>query len=210
MANKRTLTQRVFNDENLFFRIMGVAGDLIVLNIYTLLTSIPLVTMGASLAALGSVLMKMLKGEPYQLTHTYFAEWKRNAWRATGIWLIALVVAAIAATDVWALSSGLLSDPLVRIPSLAGLFAIVILSAMVIFYALLLLPRSSQALSNLLISAATLGLAHLPRTVLILVILGVFAVVEAWFFLPILPLILLLGIAVPVGLAVWIAHSVVA
>lgn len=210
MANKRTLTQRVFNDENLFFRIMSVAGDLIVLNIYTLLTSIPLVTMGASLAALGSVLMKMLKGEPYQLTRTYFAEWKRNAWRATGIWLIALVVAAIAATDVWALSSGLLSDPLVRIPSLVGLFAIVILSAMVVFYALLLLPRSSQALSNLLISAATLGLTHLPRTVLILVILGVFAVGEAWFFLPILPLILLLGIAVPVGLAVWVAHSVVA
>lgn len=210
MAKKRTLTQRVFNDENLFFRIMGVAGDLIMLNIYTVLTSIPLVTMGASLTALGSVLMKMLKGEPYQLTRTYFAEWKRTAKRATGIWLIALVVAAIAGIDVWALSSGLLSEPLVRIPSLAGLFAIVILTTMVVFYALLLLPRSSQALSNLLISAATLGLAHLPRTVLILVILGAFAVVEVWFFLYLVPLILLLGIALPVGVAVWIAYSVVA
>lgn len=208
MAKKRTLTQRVFNDENLFFRIMGVAADLIALNVYTLVTSIPLVTMGASLTAMGSVMLKMLNGEPYRLTRTYFAEWKRNFKRATGVWLIALVIYLIAGVDVWAMSSGMLADPVVRIPSLAGLFAIGILATAVIFYALLLIPRSNQAFSNLLISAGTLALAHLPRTLLILVILVAFVLLEGWFFLYIVPLIVLLGIALPFGLATWIARPV--
>ena len=50
------MRRKLFYGENLFFRLMGRLGDFMCLNILYLLTSLPVVTAGASVSALYDVL----------------------------------------------------------------------------------------------------------------------------------------------------------
>lgn len=53
----------LFDQDNMFFTIMGVLFDLIILNVLTLLCCIPIVTAGASFTAMHNVLWHMVRHE---------------------------------------------------------------------------------------------------------------------------------------------------
>ena len=50
---------KLFDQDNMFFAIMGVLFDLIILNVLTLLCCLPIVTAGASFTAMHSVLWRI-------------------------------------------------------------------------------------------------------------------------------------------------------
>lgn len=82
----------------LFLRLM----DLIVLNVLWLVTSLPVVTLGASTAALWDVAMKMALEEEGSIFKSYFRSFARHFWRATGLFLTAVAAGAFIALDYWA------------------------------------------------------------------------------------------------------------
>ena len=53
---------KLFDQDNMFFAIMGVLFDLIILNVLTLLCCLPVVTAGASFTAMNSVLWRPVHG----------------------------------------------------------------------------------------------------------------------------------------------------
>ena len=77
-----------------FFNIIDKFGDLFLLNIYFVLTSIPIVTIGASFTALYTVTNKMVNDDEGPVKDEYFKAFKSNFKQSTIIWLIDMVMLA--------------------------------------------------------------------------------------------------------------------
>lgn len=93
--------QRLFNGENLFFRLMGKLGDFMCLNVLFLLTSLPIVTAGASVSALYVVLFDMRRGKDGSCFRRYMQAFQKNFRRATVYWLVCLSVAVFLILGFW-------------------------------------------------------------------------------------------------------------
>ena len=63
---------RFLNTESKIARFFAAAWDLIVVNLLVLLTSIPIITIGASLSAMYYVLVKRVRGEEGYIPQMYF------------------------------------------------------------------------------------------------------------------------------------------
>ena len=87
----------LFDPDSAFGRATETVLNLVILNVLWLVCSLPIITIGASGAALYSVLFKMVEDKDTRITRQFFAAFRGNARRATGIWLILLVVIAVTA-----------------------------------------------------------------------------------------------------------------
>ncbi len=96
-----TLGDRIFNPENKFFTFMGKVADLMALNLIFLITSLPVITLGASLTALSSVTLSMAKKRETYIFKMYWKIWKANLKRSTLLFLIAAALGAFLLTDLW-------------------------------------------------------------------------------------------------------------
>lgn len=73
------------NLNNKFFNFMGIIGDLIILNLIFIICCLPIITIGASISAMYSVSMKLIKNEGY-LVRGFFEAFKKNFKPATIAW----------------------------------------------------------------------------------------------------------------------------
>lgn len=88
------------NLDNSFFRLMGRVGDVVLLNLLWALCCVPVVTAGASAAALLSVARRMAAGEPYRVWGDFFRAFRQNWRQATLLWLALAAAGALFAADV--------------------------------------------------------------------------------------------------------------
>ena len=75
-----------------FFIGMDKFGDLFYLNILFILTSIPIITIGASFTALYTVTNKMVDDDEPPVKDCYFKAFKENFKQATILWIIDLII----------------------------------------------------------------------------------------------------------------------
>ena len=83
---------KLFRIDSPFYQIMSELFDLVMLNILFLLTSIPVITIGAGLTAMHSVGIKQVMGNDVSVAKTYFKEFKKNFRQATLIWIPLLLL----------------------------------------------------------------------------------------------------------------------
>ena len=83
----------IFNYDGPLMSGLGKLCDLVVLNLLTLLFSIPLVTAGASLTAAHYVALKIRRGEGYVLKN-FWKSFKENLKQSTIMWLLFIVLVA--------------------------------------------------------------------------------------------------------------------
>lgn len=88
-----------FNMDSPVMRFLSRLCDLMILNILCLICCIPIVTIGASITALYSVTLKMVKGEDSYIAKGFFKGFRQNFKISTIIWLILLVIGALLAFD---------------------------------------------------------------------------------------------------------------
>ena len=74
-----------------FLSKFDLLGDLFVLNIYFFITSLPIITIGASFTALYTVTNKMVKNEEGPVRQEYFKAFKSNFKQSTLIWIVDLI-----------------------------------------------------------------------------------------------------------------------
>lgn len=86
----KTITQKFVSKFDRF-------GDLFFLNVFFFVTSIPVITLGASLTALYTVTNKMIKNEEGPIKNTYMKAFKENFKQATAIWIFDLLCIAFVA-----------------------------------------------------------------------------------------------------------------
>lgn len=145
-------------------------GDLLVLNLLTLVCSLPVVTAGAAFSAMHFILIQIRRGEEGYIIRTFFREFVRGFGRSTLLWLCCLPAGALAVLDLrfLVLAGGTLS--ILAFP--------VLIAGLVLFGVMLwifpLQAKFENSARGTIRSAFMLGLGALPRTLAMLAIQGLF------------------------------------
>lgn len=114
----------IFSENSPAMRFLSKLADLMVLNLLFVATSLPLITLGASLTALNATAISLVTGRYDSVPRTYLGAFRSNLRQGTLLGLVALgLVAVVAAWYVVVDRADL--DALVRL----GLFAAVLLLA---------------------------------------------------------------------------------
>ncbi len=91
---------RFFNQDNPVSSFLSGTLDLIVLNALFILTSLPVVTMGAAITSLYSVLLWRDNDDGY-LYQIYFASFKKNFRQATIVWVPSALITGFLAYEMY-------------------------------------------------------------------------------------------------------------
>lgn len=155
---------KLFRMDSPLMRFLTKIADLMVLNILFCVTSIPLITIGASWTALYSVTLKMVRDEEGSVSRSYFRSFRQNFRQATLLWLGVLVVLALLVLDIRVLNgmAGGTAPGLLRV----GVEILALLGIMVLQYLFPSLARFEASLADTLKNACMMALAHLPKTAL--------------------------------------------
>lgn len=119
----------VFSVDNTFYRIMTKVCYICILSLLWLFCSIPIVTIGASTAAIHTVMLKIVRDEEGYIIRSYFKAFIVNMKQATVIWLIVLSVLVILCGDIYFFG---------RMENLAGTIGSGIVLALIIIFGLTL------------------------------------------------------------------------
>ena len=181
---------KLFRMDSPLMRFLTKIADLMVLNILFCVTSIPLITIGASWTALYSVTLKMVRDEEGSVSRSYFRSFRQNFRQATLLWLGGLVVLALLVLDIRVLNgmAGRTAPGLLR----GGVEILALLGIMVLQYLFPSLARFEASLADTLKNACMMALAHLPKTAL----MTAAAVGAVW-------ITLINNTTIAVGLMVW-------
>lgn len=193
-----------------FYHVLSVVATLMVLNVLTVLCSLPIVTAGASVSALYAVMEASLEDRGGSAIKEYFRNWKKHFKRATLFWAALLAVLLVAAGDLLLVSRGLVAGNAFFLLCFADLVMIVsVMTASVLFP---FLPVFKAGFGQTVRIALVYALKDLPKTVLVTA-LNIFPFVLAYlyteFFLRFLPFWLLIGFAVIAYCSTRILHPVI-
>lgn len=181
---------KLFRMDSPLMRFLTKIADLMVLNILFCVTSIPLITIGASWTALYSVTLKMVRDEEGSVSRSYFRSFRQNFRQATLLWLGVLVVLALLVLDIRVLNGMAegTAPGLLRV----GVEILALLGIMVLQYLFPSLARFEASLADTLKNACMMALAHLPKTAL----MTAAAVGAVW-------ITLIKNTTIAIGLMVW-------
>lgn len=108
----------LFSADSALMRSLTRLADIMILNLLFIVTSLPLVTLGASLTALNFTAMRIATGECNSVTADYFRSFRRNFRQATVVALVLLVLIAVLAAW-YVVVTNLAFGPLVELLLLA-------------------------------------------------------------------------------------------
>lgn len=148
--------------ENKFFSFMSLIGDLIFLNILFLITSIPILTFGASYCALYISVKKRISSEESYLIKDYWKALKENLKNAACIWAVLLLflLAMLAFSQYIA----------AHLDNIAALVLYCLLFVWISFTLLYAFPLQATFINtpiNILKNSLLTALRHLPWTLLL-------------------------------------------
>ena len=92
----------LFNPENKFWNFMGKITDVAIMSILWLLTSLPIITIGASTAAFYSFTIDAVGDYEGNVFTTYFTAFKENFRQCTALWLMQLIAVIFVSVNLFA------------------------------------------------------------------------------------------------------------
>lgn len=156
----------MFSPDSKIMQVLGRITDLVLLNLLFLITCLPVFTIGAAITALYTMCFRLMREEYNGIVKSYFSTFRNNFKSATAVWVI-LLIAAVPA--VYYLIQVVKMGGLLQF---TGLFFILILfvSLMAGSYAFPWLSQFENTAVESLQNALILSVSRLPRTVAILAI----------------------------------------
>ncbi|WP_352398138.1 YesL family protein [[Clostridium] aminophilum] len=91
----------LFNPENRFWNFVGKLADVSAMSVIWLITSLPLITVGASTAAFYDFCLKAVRDQEGGVIRGYFCAWKRHFRKATILWMVQLAGLLFFIADIW-------------------------------------------------------------------------------------------------------------
>lgn len=152
----------LFSIDSPLMRFLSRMADLMILNILFLVTSIPVVTAGASLTALNYVALRMASGTEGEVAKDYFRSFRKNFRQATVIWALLLLFAFILQYDIrLALGGGGTMSSVILGFGIVGCVALVL----ELLYVFPILAKFDNTVRMTLKNAVGLALRHPGRTI---------------------------------------------
>lgn len=93
--------KNLFNPENKLFTLIGIVGDHVLVGLLWLVSSLPIVTVGAASTAAYSVSFKILNEEGYGVFKDFFGTFKREFKLSTQVWMVFLAVGLLLLADFY-------------------------------------------------------------------------------------------------------------
>ncbi|MBR3188548.1 MAG: DUF624 domain-containing protein [Lachnospiraceae bacterium] len=163
------------------------------MNVLTALFCIPVITAGASVAAMHYVIMEMFENRGDGVIKEFWKRFKENLKNATPVWLILLAAAMFIYVDCRIIMGGQMGLPRVMlVPLYIGAF----IEASIAVYAFPLTARFVYSTGATFKNSAILAVANFPRTVL-MVLYHVIMPYLLFNVSRLLPLFFLVGISLP-------------
>lgn len=159
--------KNLFNPENPLMKFLSHFFDIMVLNIFFIITSLPLFTIGASLSAAYHITLKLVDGEEPYIIKGYLKAFRENFRQATLLWVPLMAAILFFSVDLFIIYR--IIDKryeFLQIPVWIFLFIIVSL----VIYAFPLLSSYQCTTKQLLKNAVLLSIANFPTTVFIAVL----------------------------------------
>ena len=174
-------------------RALSDLNTLVILNILTALFCIPVITAGASVAAMHYVIMEMFENRGDGAAREFWKRFKENLRNATPVWLILLAAAVFIYVDCRIIMGGQMGLPrAMLVPLYIGAF----IEASIAVYAFPLTARFVYSTGATFKNSAILAVANFPRTVF-KVLYHVIMPYLLYNVSRLLPLFFLVGISLP-------------
>lgn len=153
---------KLFDYEAPFWRFMSRVADLVIVNAYWLICSLPVVTIGASTSALYCVTLHMARGEGGGVTKMFFSAFRQNLRQGLALFFILLLPVALVVYEVWLYVSGAVGQSL----WMSVVFCMpAILVALITAYVYPLLAQFDNSVKNTLKNACLLAVGNLPFSI---------------------------------------------
>ncbi len=154
--------------DNKFFSFMSLVGDIILLNVLFIITSIPIITVGVSLTALYASLKKRIRGHESYAARDYFKYWKENARNGLIIWCVLLpfLLAMVVFTSY-------IANNLENLPAVCAYFLLFLILLFILTYAFPLQATFINTPPRILLNSLLTALSHLPYTLALIFITSI-------------------------------------
>lgn len=161
--------KNIFSMDNKFFTFMSKVADIMILNLLFIATSIPVVTIGASITALYSVTLKQVDGKDPYICREYFSAWVKNFKQSTILWLFVMFSGIL----FWLNFNVVTSTGISVIFAILMVIAIVVL-VLILLYLFPLIAKFNNTLPNMVVNSLFLAVRHLLTTIMMAVTNGFF------------------------------------
>ena len=151
-----------------FFSFMSFAGDIILLNVLFIITSLPIVTAGVSLTALYASLKKRIHGHESYPVKDYFSYWKENAKNSMIIWCALLPFLA-----GMVLFTMYIANHLENLAAVCAYFLFFLILLFILTYAFPLQATFINKPLRILLNSLLTALRHLPYTLAVIFITSI-------------------------------------
>lgn len=154
--------------DNKFFSFMSAVGDIILLNILFLITSLPILTIGVSLSALYSSIKKRIHGHESYVSKDYISAWKENRKNGLLIWIILLpCLLAMLFFTIY------IAGHLENLAAVCAYFLLFLILLFTLTYAFPLQATFVNSPLQILRNSLLTALAHLPYTLVLIFITSI-------------------------------------
>lgn len=158
----------IFSTEGKLARVLNRVGDLIILNLATLICMLPVVSAGAAFTALYEITLKMVKNEEGVIFSSYVRAFRSNFRKSTLIWLAGAGITAFLAADIRLLSR--LEGEWIRYYKIL-LLTLALLVMMFTVFSLITAARFENTLKNTIKNGILFCVIHFLKSILMFVVI---------------------------------------
>lgn len=159
----------IFAQEGKLTRFLNRLGDLIWLNVLTMVFSIPVVTAGAAVTAMYQVSLRMVKNEEGGIGASFLRGFRENFRQSTLIWLIGGGLSAFLALDIRLL--GRVSYSFAQ-PYKILLFVLLLFVLMFTIFSLVTAARFENTLKNTIKNGVLFCVSHIFKSILMFAVMA--------------------------------------
>ena len=182
------------NIDNPFFEAMGRFGDVIIVNLLFLLCSLPVVTLGASSAAMYGTFREMEEGTEGSVPRTFFRYFTGSFRRSVLVWLFLLFSGALLVFDVIFLGYVGMNGIWKAVG--VGTGCLILLRELVFAWLPAVLSEGEKSGMESLKEAARRAVLHLPATLVMAAlnnVLLICLILDVYYVMAVLPLYVVFG-----------------
>ena len=184
---------KFFNLDSPLMQALNKVADLMWLNILTLICCIPVITVGPALTALHYMALKMVRNEECYIARDYFKSFKLNLRQGIVIWLIELVIVSLLIGDFLILQN---SEVAFGEPMRVILMVVAVLVLFLFTFVYPVLAKFDNTVMRTLKNALFIGILQFPKTILMMIL----SLIPAVLFVlapQIIPIVFLLCFSAP-------------
>ena len=157
----------LFRYDTKFWGLLDKITDIVILNFLFIVSSLPIVTIGASISATYSVSLKKIKNEDISVSKEFIKKFRADFKVSTIVWILMIVVGGVLLLDFHIsnlVSNGILSIILKFISTLVGVIYLFSLT-----YIFPIISKFDNTIKNTIINSILISIQSLPYTIIMFV-----------------------------------------